>query len=534
MSGPAKVIFVGLDAAEPELIEKWSNEGVLPTFRSLREQGIWALTQNPPRLFNGAVWPSLNTGVTPSRHKRYFYTKLDGYHVRGYRSTETLHPPFWNALSAAGKRIALIDVTYADLADNLNGLQVIDWLVHDRSMVPENQRHTGTDGAVSEYQDYANPILYTQPASLASEVLKFGKNKEVPAGELSGRSVAAFAGFRDRLIERIEAKAQFSIHCLKKGPWDLFMTVFHESHDVGHECWHLHDPEHPRHVREHANTLGDPVKDVYIALDNAIGRILKHASPETTVIVFSSHGMGAALDGNSMLDLILSRLEEGQTPKGLTAVEALNRTWSVIPPSVRTALSPLRNRVRKRVFESLVGSTREHRKCFAIPTNAFCGGVRINLVGREPHGLVNPGKEYDDFCKALKEDLLEVVDADTGDRAIRDIASYEEMFPRDVYTEELYTGQFMADRADFLVDWNKRSFKSLKSPKIGTIEKTGQGSRTGDHRDAGLFVACGQYVQAGHLPNQVRVIDVAPTIASILDVPLQNIDGIPIAPLVST
>lgn len=534
MSGPVKVIFIGLDGAEPELILRWSDEGVLPTFRSLRENGIWALTHNPPRIYNGAVWPSLNTGVIPARHGRYFYTKLEGYHVRGLRPTEVTHRPFWDFLTHEGKRVALIDVPYAAPADDLNGIQVVDWLVHDRSLVPEDQRISEIDGTVAEYSDFSTPKIYTHPEFLASEVLKFGINREVPACELSGRSKSAFKSFRTRLIERIKAKADFSIRSLEKGPWDLFMTVFHEAHDVGHECWHIHDPDHPDHDPEYASEIGDPVKDVYVAIDKAIGRVLEHAGPEATAIVYSSHGMGPVLDGNSMLDLVLSHLEEGPTPKGLTMVEVLNRTWGAIPPSLRTALSPLRNRVRKKVHEALVEPTRERRKCFAIPTNAFCGGVRVNLVGREPHGRIHPGKEYDDFCEVLKEDLLEIVDADTSERAVRAVVRYEDMFPRDVYTENIHTGEYPGDRADFLVDWTKRSFRALKSPKIGTIENTNQSSRTGDHKDVGLFVAFSQHMQPGRLPNRVRVIDIAPTIASILEVPLPDVDGAPLSALVDT
>ena len=126
------------------------------------------------------------------------------------------------------------------------------------------------------------------------------------------------------------------------------------------------------------------------------------------------------------------------------------------------------------------------------------------------------------------------MDADTSERAVRAVVRYEDMFPRDVYTEDLHTGEFLGDRADLLVDWTKRSFRALKSPKIGTIENTNQSSRTGDHKDVGLFIAFSQHMQPGRLPNRVRVIDVAPTIASILGVPLPDVDGAPLSALVDT
>lgn len=531
MSERAKVLFIGLDAAEPDLIGRWSDEGLLPTFRSLREKGIWAPTANPPRVYNGAVWPSLNTGVVPRRHGRYFYTKLNGYHMRGVRPTKMVHRPFWDVLTDEGLRAALIDVPYANPVAKLNGIQVVDWLVHDRTLVPEEQRHTEENETVAHYDEASDPKLHTFPASLSPQVLHYGSNREVPASELSGRSTGAFRRFRDRLIERIEAKTNFSIQTLKDGQWDLFMTVFHEAHDVGHECWHFHDSAHPDHDPEYLRQFGDPILDVYQALDRSVGRILELADPDTTTIVFSSHGMGPTLDGNSMLDLVLTRLVEHRTPRGLTAVDGLNRAWGAIPAGLRTHLSPLRNRVRKKLHEALVGSTRRDRKCFAISTNAYCGGIRINLVGREPNGRIHPGEEFDRFCADLKKDLLELVDGETGEPAVRAVLGYEEMFPRDIYTEDLHSGEFKGDRADLLVEWTKRTFKSLASPKVGRIEKTNQNSRTGDHLDIGMFLASGKQVQAGTRLNSVPVIDIAPTIASLLGVQLPDADGTPLSAL---
>ena len=40
------VIAIGLDAAEPPVIERWLAEGHLPTLRRLREQGAYGRIQN--------------------------------------------------------------------------------------------------------------------------------------------------------------------------------------------------------------------------------------------------------------------------------------------------------------------------------------------------------------------------------------------------------------------------------------------------------------------------------------------------------
>ena len=524
---PAKVIVIGLDSGERDLILKWCDEGLLPNIQRLRGTGAWATTQNPPLIYNGSVWPSFYTGLSPAKHHRYFYVKLDGYTVRGLRHTRTKHEPFWETLSRQGRKVALIDVPYAPVPQDLNGIEIIDWLPHDRTLEPP-KRFDERDEPIADLVDYRTPRLFTYPESLAKEVEKFGRFEDDPSCERSARSLAEFRRFRDRQVRRVKNKADLSIHFLEQEPWDFFMTVFHEPHDIGHECWHIHDPQHPKHDAEMARALGDPIKDVYIAVDAAIGRILERAGNDATAFVFCSHGMGPMSDGIHVLDQVLSRLESNSS-RGLDTVATLNRAWQRTPAGLRMALTPLRNRVRRRLHERLVSTTRANRLCFAIPSNGDCGGIRVNLVGREPHGRIRPGDEYEKFCARLREDLLQLEDAETGEAIVRDVVGYEDVYPRSLFTEDLYNGEYLSDRADLLVVWNKASFKAVTSPKIGTVEKTSQSSRTGFHKEPGLVFACGPDIAPRALNHAVPVTDLAPTLTRLLGVSLPTPDGSPVA-----
>ncbi|HEY7573876.1 MAG TPA: alkaline phosphatase family protein, partial [Thermoanaerobaculia bacterium] len=74
MTRPGRVLFVAVDAADKDLIQKWSDDGVLPTFRALRQRAAWATTVTPTGLFVGAIWPSFWTGLSPGRHGRYCFS----------------------------------------------------------------------------------------------------------------------------------------------------------------------------------------------------------------------------------------------------------------------------------------------------------------------------------------------------------------------------------------------------------------------------------------------------------------------------
>ena len=124
----------------------------------------------------------------------------------------------------------------------------------------------------------------------------------------ASRDADDFKSFRDGLVRGIAIKAKLTGHFLRQGGWDLFAQVFTESHCAGHQCWHLHDPTHPWHKEEMARFIGDPVKDVYVAIDAAMGRILAEVDDDTTVVFLAGHGMGPKYQAQFLLDQILLRL----------------------------------------------------------------------------------------------------------------------------------------------------------------------------------------------------------------------------------
>ncbi|EDX71955.1 hypothetical protein MC7420_5099 [Coleofasciculus chthonoplastes PCC 7420] len=83
---------------------------------------------------------------------------------------------------------------------------------------------------------------------------------------------------------------------------------------------------------------------------------------------------------------------------------------------------------------------------------------------------------------------------------------------------------------DILVEWNRNApIASVSSAKIGKIDKVYWDSRTGDHKPGGLFCVLGSCIEPKRLKQPISLIDLAPTIASLLDVQLPKSDGQPIS-----
>jgi predicted AlkP superfamily phosphohydrolase/phosphomutase len=487
------VVFIGLDSADPALLLKWEKEGLLPTLSSLRRRSLRGEAILPSGLGTGAMWVSLYSGVSPARHGRYFGRQIedDAYRVAPFRPNAVKQEPVWVAASRANKRVAVIDIPVAPLAENLNGIQIKDWGAHDP----------------------VSPRVQTCPPSLAEEVTARYGTDAVGSCDRPRKGAGAYKEFRDRLIERVEKKGQLICDHLQTGGWDLFMAGFGDSHCVAHQAWHLHDPGHPLHDPEFAKTFGDPVQDVYIALDRAVGRILECVSPATTFILFSGSGMGPNYTGNHLLDEALRRLEGIPATQEHRAIQAVKQVYRrVLPDNVRSWLGPLGDRVDEL---SLAGD-RARRMFYSLPHNDLSGAIRFNVVGREPNGRVKRGDEYDALCVALRRDLMELRNPDTGKPAVTDVLK----------TSDLYSGKYLDELPDLLVLWNRdQAITAIASEKTGEIRGVRMSKRTGDHVHTGAFFASGPGIDAGDLAQPVPVESFAPTIAALLGVALPDVDG---------
>lgn len=485
-----RVLFLALDAMDRDLILHWAGSGVLPTFRSLLERATCGPTRNPAGLFVGAVWPSFFTGASPARHGRYCYQQIVSgtYDIRRFYSSDLKRRPFWTHLSEAGRRVAIVDVPKSPLSANLDGIQLLNWGTHDPDL-----------GATFE----------TWPPPLAAEIeARFGSD---PIGDcnLIDRTATGMAAFCRGLKARIQAKTAICRDLLQREDWDLFLAVFSESHCVGHQCWELHDETHRSYDRALAQAVGDPIKDVYVALDRAVGELLRQAGTDTTAFVLTSHGMGPHYDGTFMLDEILQRLDP------------VSNAWM---HGIAAQVRRIGRRVLARIplihFEPRQSLLVAHRRFFAVPNNDVHGGIRVNLIGREPRGRVHPGAEYDALFAQLRRQLLDLNNVDTGARVVREVFR----------VDEAYGGTHLEDLPDFYVEWNREApITSVSSPSLGTIHKTAHTVRSGDHKPEGFFWAMGPAIPSHRRIAPVSVTDFAATIAALLGVPLAGVDGTPIA-----
>jgi hypothetical protein len=70
--------------------------------------------------------------------------------------------------------------------------------------------------------------------------------------------------------------------------------------------------------------------------------------------------------------------------------------------------------------------------------------------------------------------------------------------------------------------------REIYSPRIGRVKVPAINWRSGDHRDRGLFIGRGAPFRPMRLSAPVSVTDIAPTLAGLVGVGLEDVDGRPV------
>lgn len=493
-----KLLFVGLDAGDPVLLDRWAASGDLPFFADLRRKSISGVTASPLGFGDGVFWPSFFTGLNPGRHGRYFARQLvpGTYRTAPFSDdTDYKAPPVWRSLSDSGYRSAIIDMVHGPLDPSIDGVTVCDWQTHDR-------------GAP----------LRTIPAELIDDILeRYGDDPFDGSSERGDRTVSDWKKFSRQTVERIRTKTRFASELLAGSQWDFFAVVYADPHDLCHQAWHFHDPQHAEYDEKLVSAIGgDPVKGMYLALDAAIGELVRAVGDSTIIMLVAGPGMEAGYSANQLLDQILRRLEAGPESDSQTFVDRLKTLGRrILPAQTRILISSRFESASQHLLEN----DRRARRCFAVPHNENSGAIRINLIGRDPDGKVKPGEEYETLCRSLEQDLMEIVEEKTGAPIVKQV----------VHVRETCHGDQMDALPDLLVIWNRpHPIEAIVSPKIGSLRRPKAGVRTGDHTSDGCFLFSGNGLSPVAVEAPVSVMDLGATIPALFQVPPQNLDGTPI------
>jgi len=91
--GARRVVVLGLDGQDPELTEKFMNEGILPTFARLRESGSFLPLGTSVPAESPVAWSSFMTGSNPGKHGIYDFLVPNCRAMVPELSSSSVSPP---------------------------------------------------------------------------------------------------------------------------------------------------------------------------------------------------------------------------------------------------------------------------------------------------------------------------------------------------------------------------------------------------------------------------------------------------------
>lgn len=389
------LLLLGIDGASWDVLAPWLDAGELPHLAALRARARWGRVRStvPPATF--PAWTSFATASEPGEHGIFDFSLREGYAVRFVSSRDRAVPSIWRRLADAGRRVCVYNLPASYPPDELPGGIFI----------------SGFDTPVATAIDPS----FVHPRRLHAELTqRFGPLVISDLNEVAiGRGWHEHA--REVLCRDVARRAEIALDLLRRGPWDVFFTLFGESDTAGHHFWMFHDAASPRH---RPGALAGALLDVYRAIDAAVGRIVAAAPADATVLLLSDHGMGGA--GTRMVSLNRRLAECGLLRLVPRAGDAVLRgaraaALRLVPRRLQGRLLRglgARYATRLEAASRFAGIDWRATRAFSEELNYF-PAVWLNVAEREPLGTV-AHDDYDAACGAVIDALESWRDPDTG------------------------------------------------------------------------------------------------------------------------
>jgi predicted AlkP superfamily phosphohydrolase/phosphomutase len=521
----SRVVIVGLDGVPLDLLRPWMESGALPTFQRFLRHGVVGHLHSTMPPTSGPSWSSFMTGKNPGKTGIYdfLYRAAGSYRFPPVNASLRDGRELWEILSDVGYRVGVLNVPLTYPVKPVNGFMISGW------MTP----YTAKD--------------YVYPAELGPELAQnVGNYRIYPSMTYSrGRE----AHFLQASIDLLDMRTRTALHLLRRERWDFFMTVLFDTDRVLHQLWHFLDAEHPWQAGRRSARRGPGrgeghsteqhralVRTYFEHVDRSLAQLFEVAGEDALKIVMSDHGMGSAHNFVVLNNWLLrsgflklrsgpwTALKRGLFRAGITlrnVHKAAN--WLGLAKHAEYKGLYSTDWLLKLAFLSF--NDVDWSRSVAYSFGRHYGPVYINVRGREPQGIIEPGVEYERARAQIADAALRFKHPRTG----------RPMVGRVLKREEIYHGPHIDQAPDLiLIPADPRDiFFGLadfgSNQVVDTVYRY-----SGMHRDQGMLLMMGPQVLPGAPVQGAAIQDLAPTVLHAMGVPIpDDVDGKPLLSLLS-
>lgn len=282
-----KVLLIGWDAADWQMIRPLIQAGRMPTLAGLIESGVSGNLSTIQPILSPMLWTSIATGKRADKHGIYGFIEPlpDGSGIRPVSSTSRKTKAIWNILSQNGLASNIVGWFASHPAEPIRGTIVTDHFLHPTSLCGDPSQ---LPAEVCHPERLRTPLLNLRvnPLDLDAQAILPFVPQAARVDATKDRRLSELAS----LLARTASVHAAACALMAKEPWD-FMAVYYDAID---QFGHHFMPYHPPHVEgissEDAEIYRDVMVGCYCFHDMMLETLLNQAGEETTVIIVSDHG----------------------------------------------------------------------------------------------------------------------------------------------------------------------------------------------------------------------------------------------------
>lgn len=496
-----RVLVIGLDGATWDLLRPWMAAGKLPNLARLCQAGASGELASTIHPITTPAWISFMTGRTQGQHGVYDHVRRrsGSYDIEIMDATKIQSPLIFDYVGAQGAKSVAMNIPMTYPPRPIEGVLVSGLFA---SAVGPN---------------------IACPQTLFERIMAVAPDYVVHP-DFQPRAADPLGQYRDDLLGSITDRFTVAETLLAELEWRLGVVVFTATDQIQHAFWHC--------MGDEASGYESAVFDVYQRIDENLPRLLRFADENTLVLIMSDHGAGplhAMVNLNRWLaneGWLTFRQSGGIKQRSRLINRAAHAYKTYLPNSVRawirrTLPGPFKQ-AKEQMESALFGDAIAWGETRVYSLGA-CGSIFVNLRGREPAGIVDPGSDYETLCQTVSERLMTLKTPD-GKPLVKQV----------LRREELYHGPFLADAPDLIIIWHDygywgRARYDQSTPELFETDfhwDFGVLPISGTHRPEGILMARGPGIAAGKTITGAKLIDLAPTILAFLGMPVpRGLDG---------
>jgi predicted AlkP superfamily phosphohydrolase/phosphomutase len=303
------------------------------------------------------------------------------------------------------------------------------------------------------------------------------------------------------VCSNLERKAQVYCEFMKSECWDHVHIGLDDLHGLCHMFIHNLDETLNVAASATASESNHMVFAACTALDDAIAEVVRAAGPNANVACLTIGGIDCENTWSHQLDSLLALIRTGAGTGQTRIYNRLGGAWNWLPHTTKRWILPLKTLLRDRYM----AARRKSAAAFSMPLNEEHGCIRVNLRGREPNGMIEPGKQYERLCAEITAQLEAVRDVESGSRLVQEVVHLP--------THLKYDPASLTSLPDLLVVWTRdKAIEEVITASGAHYKRAFRPARAGDHVIDGMLILNGPQWQNLQPEGSCSVLDVTPSI----------------------